>query len=121
MAVSITVQELPLIAVSNQRISVTLSGQNCSISVYQRAERLYLDLSIGLDTVRTGCLCIPYAPIITGNTVFSGQLYIVDVLSPYAAQTTPHFSGLGDRFKLYYLPPEAVETVENAKYEFYSA
>lgn len=112
----ITAQEIPLIAISNQQLNVTLGRQNCTITVYQRGDRLYLDLSVATQPIRAGCLCIPYAPLIVGDADFSGQLRIVDTLSPVNAQTTPHYSGLGERYKLYYLPPESEAVIQDARY-----
>lgn len=119
--VSLTAYEIPLIAISNQRLNVTLNKQSCTIAIYQRGDRLYLDLNIGTEKIRTGCLCIPYAPIVTGDTDFLGQLYIADTYSPANDQQTPVYSGLGERYKLYYLPPAQVETLESVKYELSEA
>lgn len=109
--------EIPLIAISNQQLNVTLNKQSCTINIYQRGERLYLDLSVGTSKIRTGCLCIPYAPIVTGDVSFSGQLYIVDTYSQPDEQQTPDYSGLGDRYRLYYLTPDDVETLADVKYQ----
>lgn len=115
MATEITVREIPLKAGSNQQLDVSLDGQNCTIAVYQRDERLYLDLDVGRTPIRRGALCIPYAPIIAGSTSFRGQLYIADVLSPANAQTTPNYSGLGTRYKLYYLTEETCGIIDNER------
>ena len=112
---------IPLIAISNQQLNVTLDGQNCTISVYQRDERLYLDLAVGQTLVRQGAICIPYAPIISGATSFRGQLYIVDTLSPATAQGIPHFSELGERFKLYFVTAATQEHLNARKYQFSQA
>lgn len=116
-----TALEIPLIAISNQSLNVTLNKQNCTIAVYQRGERLYLDLSIGTTKIRSGCLCIPYAPIVTGDTDFTGQLYIVDTYSPVSSQQTPDYTGLGDRYRLYYLSPDDVENLASVKYQLSEA
>lgn len=117
MMATLTVKEIPLTAVSNQQLNVTLDGQNCTISVYQRDERLFLDLDVGRTPIRRGALCIPYAPVIAGSTTFKGQLYIADVLSPSTAQTTPHYSGLGDRYRLYYLTEAQCEEIDSERRE----
>lgn len=115
------VLEVPLIALPNQQLNVTLDGQNCTIAVYQRDESLYLDLYVGQTCIRTGAICIPTAPIITGSTAFKGQLYIVDTLSQPDAQSNPVYTGLGDKFKLIYLTQEQEESIQDAKYKLYTA
>lgn len=105
--------EVPLIAVPNQQLNIILNDQNCTIAIYQRDTRMYLDLFVGQTPIRKGMICLPFAPIISKPCNFSGQLRIVDILSSPQSQQPPEYSELGTRYKLYYLSPEEESQVSN--------
>lgn len=105
--------EIPLIAVPNQQLNIILNDQNCTIAIYQRDTRMFLDLFVGQNAVRKGMICLPFAPIISKPCDFSGQLRVIDSLSSPQAQQPPEYSELGTRYKLYYLSPEEEAQISN--------
>lgn len=94
--------EVPLIAFPNQELLITLDGQNCTISVYQRDDYTYLDLIVGQETIVQGAICMPITAIVQKPANFRGQLYMWDSTSPDDAQALAKWEELGTRFKLVY-------------------
>ena len=106
-------QTIPLRAIPAQELQVVLAGQECTISLYWRWGRLYLDLTVGADPVCRGALCQCGASITQfPSTAFSGSLHFWDVLGKLAA---PEYGGLGERFILIYIP-EGEEAPESLSY-----
>lgn len=99
---------IPLETVPNQRLLVVLAGQNCTISVYQRGRRLYLDLAVDDAVVRQGAICLPRVPLLGDVQQFAGQLYFVDMGTQPGQQEPPQWQGLGSRWKLVYLGRDEV-------------
>ena len=86
---------------------IVLDEQRCTLHVYDRLGRLYVDLYCDYEPVQLGAICLPFAPIITAmGRPFLGQLRITDQLAKPKAQTIPHYAGLGTRYFMYYLTPE---------------
>lgn len=94
--------EVPLIAFPNQELLITLDGQNCTISVYQRDDYTYLDLIVGQETIVQCAICMPITAIVQKPANFRGQLYMWDSTSPDDAQALAKWEELGTRFKLVY-------------------
>lgn len=94
--------EIPLIAFPDQELLITLGGQNCTISVYQRDDYTYLDLIVGQETIVQGAICMPITAIVQKPANFRGQLYMWDSTSPDDAQALAKWEELGTRFKLVY-------------------
>lgn len=94
--------EIPLIAFPDQELLITLGGQNCTISVYQRDDYTYLDLIVGQETIVQGAICMPITAIVQKPANFRGQLYMWDSASPDDAQALAKWEELGTRFKLVY-------------------
>lgn len=91
---------VPLQAVPSQAVAVTLGGQACKISVYQRRTGLYLDLFVTDAPIQTGVLCLNANKIVRSAYLgFIGDLAFFDTLG----LDDPDYSGLGDRFVLIYL------------------
>lgn len=110
--------ELPLEATPNQEFLITLDDQDCTIAVYQRGTRLYLDLTVSREIVRQGAICQPGERIVQGATAaFRGQLYFVDERSQPDQQAAPQWEGLGTRWRLYWLTSDEVETLRKAEFE----
>lgn len=94
--------EIPLIAVPSQGLQIILGGQECTLAVYQRNARLYLDMDVGDTRVITGAVCLDGVGVVRhAQTVFTGSLHFVDTQSHEA----PLWSGLGARWLLIYLEP----------------
>lgn len=92
---------IPLIAEPSQKLSVLLDGQNCQISIDQKGDFMYLSLAVNNGSVINSVICrdrikmVPYAYL-----PFVGNLAFIDT----QGTDDPNYSGLGDRFKLVYLP-----------------
>lgn len=112
--------EIPLIQAPNQELLVILGEQNCTLAIYQRNAGVFLDLSMLGGVVCRGAVCTPGQDILqVAQTVFSGALYIVDLQNQSKEQAAPHWSGLGSRWRLYYLT--ATEKAELADKELTAA
>jgi hypothetical protein len=90
----IQVQALPA-----QTFQVVLDGQECTISLYQRVGRMFLDLAVGDVGIRKGAICQHNADVIQSESrFFSGNLRWLDT----RGQRPPEWQGIGDRFFLVY-------------------
>jgi len=99
--------EISLKPLKAQRLSVTLNGQNCEIRLYQRSTGFYIDLTADGNPVLQGVICLNCNKIVRYSYLpFSGELFFADL----AGSSDPVWDGLGERFKLYYLAPEEIET-----------
>lgn len=110
--------EIPVEAYPNQSFLVSLpaddgAGQNCAIALYQRGERVYLDLNVDGVTLRQGAVCLPRVGIVGAVTGFSGELFMVDSRTQPDAQRPPQWQGLGSRWKLYYLDAGEVRDIRD--------
>ncbi len=103
--------EIPLEAYPNQSLMATLNGQDCSIALYQRNSRLYLDLSMNGSVARRGAVCLPQVEILGNVPGFAGDLVMIDLRTQPERQRPPQWEGLGTRWKLYYLLPAEVLTL----------
>lgn len=110
--------ELPLEATPNQEFLIVLGDQDCTIALYQRGARMYLDLAVSGQTVRRGAICQAGEGILQGATdAFAGQLHVVDERSQPDRQAAPQWEGLGTRWRLLWLTPAEVEALKTAEFE----
>ena len=107
--------EIPLNQVPNQQFNVVLKEQDCTIHLYQRNTRLYMDLFLDGVALRYGAVCLPHSDIVAHPYPFSGRLVFADTLSKPAEQMPPQYAELGTRYKLYYLTDEEAAEID-AKY-----
>lgn len=98
--------EIPLLPLPNQEVLVTIGDQDCTLHVYQRGERLYMDLALDGETLRQGAVCLPGVNVCGAPYPFTGVLFFADILSLPDKQQPPHYSLLGERFFLYYATDE---------------
>ena len=91
---------IPISALPNQQFSVTLTGQNCVINLYQKSTGVFLDLTVGDVIICQGALVLGQS-LIVKNTYrgFVGNLMIMDT----QGFTDPDYTGFGDRYQLYYV------------------
>jgi len=101
--------EIPLLAVPNQQLLVTLDGQDCTLHVYQRGARLYLDIALDGDLLRQGAVCLPGVNIGGEPYPFSGYLIFTDDLTLPDKQQPPQYQELGARYYLYYATDEEAQ------------
>lgn len=91
---------VPTSALPSQRFYIVLDGQDCTLKLYWRQTRLYLDLYSGASPVRLGAVCECGANIVPGpNPDFKGSLHFIDL----DGQSPPVWDKLGQRFFLVYL------------------
>lgn len=84
-------QQIPLSQLPAQTFNVVLGGQNCTIALYWRQERLYLDLSVGAIAICQGAICQNRANVLQSKTKdFSGTLHFFDL----EGDRPPHWQGL---------------------------
>lgn len=92
---------IPLKAVPNQTLAITLARQNVQLAVRQNGGALFLDLtSNGASVLRTR-ICRDRLRLLLGAHYrgFVGDLAFVDT----QGKTDPQFEGLGSRYVLYYI------------------
>lgn len=95
-------QVIPLVAVPNQNLTVSLGSQACQISVYQTLYGLFLDLAVNNEPIIVGVLCENKNRIVRSLYLgFSGDLAFDDT----QGDSDPDYTGIGGRFQLTYLSP----------------
>jgi len=95
-------QTVPLQAVANQTVFVTLGTQNCQINVYQKWSGLFVDLYVNNSIIVSGVLALNKRYIVISPYLgFSGDLMFIDNI----ASTDPYYTGLGAQYTLMYLAP----------------
>ncbi len=93
------IQVIPLIATPSQKLTVSLSGQLCAITVYQKLDHIYLDLRVLNRPLVTAAICRDRVDVVRhGYLGFIGSLAICDT----QGVNDPEFSGLGSRYLLTY-------------------
>lgn len=93
---------IPIAAVPNQTLQVSLNNQACVIHLYQKATGLYLDLTVGTTTIVAGVLCQNSTPMVISDYLgFDGDLGFWDT----QGTNDPDYTGLGTRYLLIYLSP----------------
>ena len=100
-------QIVPLQAIPNQAVLVTLNSQNTQINVYQKSTGLFVDvyLNNGPDPIVAGVLGENLRLIIMSAYLgYSGDFMFLD----NQGSDDPFYSGLGARFSLVYLAPSDI-------------
>lgn len=93
-------QKINISPLPAQTFNIVLDGQNCTISLYWRQTRLYLDLNVGATEICRGAICQNRADIMQSPSPdFSGTLHFFDL----EGEQAPHYSGLNSRWLLLYL------------------
>lgn len=92
---------VPLQAVPNQTLTVSLGGQNVQLAIRQNGANLYFDLLSNLNPIVRARICRDRQRILIGSHYrgFIGDFAFVDL----RGSDDPFYSGLGDRWQLYYL------------------
>lgn len=91
--------QIPTTANPNRTIKVILNEQECTITLRQKGERLYLDLTVGDTAVCRGAVCLNLVPIVqVAQNTFSGNLVFVDI----EGDSAPTYDGLNTRYFLVY-------------------
>lgn len=94
-------QVIPLSAIPFQEFSITLGGQRCKFSIYQKDGGMFLDLAVGGVQMLTAMICRDRVELVRYAYLgFVGSLAFVDT----QGESDPYYTGLGSRYKLAYLP-----------------
>lgn len=97
-------QQIPLSQLPAQTFNVVLAGQNCTISIYWRQERLYLDLSVGATVICRGAVCQNRADVLQSKSKdFAGTLHFFDLEGDRAPQWEGLNNGSSGRWILVYV------------------
>jgi len=94
-------QQVPLEAVPSQNLSVALGGQQANISVYQRGDNLYFDLTSNGSPIVTTRICRNKQLLLIDALYrgFRGDFMFLDT----QGDEQPNYTGLGTRYLLLYL------------------
>ncbi|HEY0120658.1 MAG TPA: hypothetical protein VGC14_02665 [Rhizobium sp.] len=91
---------IPLQAIPNQTVTVTLDDQVCQINLYQCSEAMFIDLLVENSLIVGGVICENQNRIVRSDYLgFSGDIAFVDT----QGSDDPIYTGLGTRFFLTYL------------------
>lgn len=86
-------QQIPLSPIPAQTLSLILDGQYCTLAIYWRQERLYLDLHSGQAVICQGAICENRADIVQSKSQnFKGSLHFLDT----EGDKPPHWEGLNN-------------------------
>lgn len=100
---------IPVKAVPSQRLSTTLAGQICNISLYEKVvfeegrkrTHIFLDLILNGTLIAAGVVCHNASPLILSPFLgFVGELAFFDL----QGNSHPQSYGLGSRWFFCYLP-----------------
>jgi len=93
-------QIIPLAAIANQAVTVSLANQQVQVNVYQKRTGLFCDVYLANVLLVAGVLCLDRNRIVR-DAYFGliGDLGFVD----QQGSSDPDYTGLGSRFLLYYL------------------
>jgi hypothetical protein len=95
---------VPLQAIPNQTVTVTLSGQVCQIDCYQTTGGLFVNLYVNNTLIIGGVIGETNNRIVRSAYLgFDGDLAFIDNQS---GNEDPYYTGLGTRWSLAYITPE---------------
>src|SRR5690242_3617832 len=93
-------QNVPLQAVPNQILNVTLGGQPCTLKVYEKFYGLYVDVYVNGALIVGGVIGQNLNRVVRSTYLgFVGDLMFADA----QGEEDPDYAGLGSRFFLLYL------------------
>lgn len=94
-----TIQTIPIIAVAAQKFTIQLNGQSCAISLSQKSNGLYFDMTVNNNSCVNSVICLNLVGLIREAYYgFSGQLAFFDT----QGTDDPYYTGLGSRYQLIY-------------------
>jgi hypothetical protein len=97
---------VPTQPVPNQELRISLNGQECLISLRQKTQGLFFDLSVGGEQVVTSVIGRDIAPLVCREYAgFSGNFIFLDM----TGDDDPNSRELGSRWLLIYLNSEEYE------------
>ena len=94
-----TIQTIPIIAVAAQKFTIQLNGQSCAISLSQKSNGLYFEMTVNNNPCVNSVICLNLVGLIREAYYgFSGQLAFFDT----QGTDDPYYTGLGSRYQLIY-------------------
>ena len=101
-------QTIPLQALPNQTIAIQLSGQSCTLNVYQKSTGLFMDVLVNDVLIISGVICQNLNRIVRSLYLgFIGDFAFVDT----QGTDDPYYTGIGSRYYLLYLLPTDLTTL----------
>lgn len=92
---------IPLLPIAAQTLNIVLDGQYCTLSVYWKQTRLYLDLTVGGEVICAGRICQNRVDVLQIPVRgFTGSLHFWDI----EGDRPPCWEQLNTRFFLVYVP-----------------
>lgn len=99
---------VPLQPIPAQSFSVSLGGQACRITLYQKGNYFYADLTSGANVVVQGRMVLNSVWIV--RYVYLGLVGDLVMFDTQGKNDSPTYDGLGSRYRLYYLAPDEIAT-----------
>ena len=97
---------IPLQPIPAQAFNVSLGDQPCRITLYQKGDFFYMDLTANNAVVVQGRMVLNSIWIVRYAYLgLVGDLVMFDTMG---TDNSPNYAGLGTRYKLYYLAPEEI-------------
>lgn len=97
---------IPLQPIPAQTFNVTLNGQACTISLYQKGDYFFMDLSVNGGVIRQCRMVLNRVWFVRYAYLgFVGDLVMFDT---QGTNESPTYYGLGTRYQLYYLTPAEI-------------
>lgn len=91
--------QIPLQPVPSQQFQIVLGTQNCQISIYQKDQGIFVDLSSNGVVISLAVLALDVTPLTVNYSGFIGNLLFTDTQGTSA----PTYALLGTRYQLVYL------------------
>lgn len=97
---------IPLQPIPAQTFNITLNGQACTISLYQKGDFFFMDLSVNGAPVRQCQVMLNSVWFVRYVYLgFVGDLVMFDTQGTSVSAT---YDGLGTRYQLYYVTPDEI-------------
>lgn len=104
-------QQVPLSAVPSQQFGITLGGQNCTLSIYQKTTGVYFDMLLNGQPFTSTVRCLNEARLCEDRQYlgFVGDFLFYDT----QGDTDPTYTGFGPegRYILVYLEAADLATI----------
>ena len=103
---------VPLSAIPNVGFKVLLDDQPCTIALYQKGLRMYMDLYVDARAVTLGAICLNAQLVVqAAQSLFNGNFIFVDL----EGDEPPQWDGLGTRYSLLYFSKSELEAAGYGK------
>src|ERR1700681_2345093 len=96
---------VPTKPIPNQTLQAQLGGQACTLSIYQLAYGMFMDVEVGTTRITSGVICQNLNRIVrSAYRGFIGDFVWADT----QAADDPVYTGLNSRFLLVYMDPDSL-------------